>query len=138
MLGITAVTRIGYLLKMFIIVTLVIVQTSINLLSLKQSFNAYDTLTYQSELRKRAQQDAIATSQVGGSAAGSGEATSNSEIDNNVVDDGPNDDLEGIPINEDQLERTIQMNAFFGHEYTLTLVIVTITIALFLINRQVR
>ncbi|RWS16973.1 hypothetical protein B4U79_05975 [Dinothrombium tinctorium] len=46
MLGVTAVKRIGYLVKMFVIFTLVIVQCCLNLLQLKEKFQHYDSRTY--------------------------------------------------------------------------------------------
>jgi len=77
LLGVTALTRISYLVKMFIIIGLVTAQCVMNLTILNNSFNAYDIRTYQGSFT-------------------------------------------------------------LGHEITLSVIIFTIAIALFLINRQVR
>ena len=76
-LGVTALTRIGYLVKMFIIISLVIGQCCLNVFKLDKSFIAYDTATY-----------------------------------------GDN-------------------HYFLGHEAYLSIIIATIAITLFIINRQV-
>ncbi|RWS28486.1 hypothetical protein B4U80_09437, partial [Leptotrombidium deliense] len=46
MLGVTAIKRIGYLIKMFVILTLVVMQCLLNLFELKLSFEYYDIRTY--------------------------------------------------------------------------------------------
>ncbi|XP_054157897.1 adenylate cyclase type 3-like [Oppia nitens] len=75
-LGVTALTRISYLVKMFIIIALVIAQCCLNVFKLDLSFKMYDRITY----------------------------------DNRKY--------------------------FLGHEYYLSIIITTIAIALFIINRQ--
>jgi hypothetical protein len=45
-LGVTALTKINYLVKMFIIVSLVIAQCCLNVIKLDESFQWYDNHTY--------------------------------------------------------------------------------------------
>lgn len=78
LLGVTVVTRISYLVKMFIIISLVITQCGLNLTILSQSFKNYDMKYY----------------------------------------------------NKTKLP-------YIGHELYLSLILITIAIVLFLINRQV-
>ena len=78
LLGVTVVTRISYLVKMFIIISLVITQCGLNLTILSQSFRNYD-MNFYIDIR--------------------------------------------LP--------------YIGHELYLSLILITIAIVLFLINRQV-
>lgn len=48
-LGVTALTRISYLVKMFVIASLVIAQCCLNIFKLNQSFRWYDERTYGSD-----------------------------------------------------------------------------------------
>lgn len=49
LLGVTVLTRISYLVKMFVILTLIIAQCCLNVTKLKNSFRWYDTRTYEED-----------------------------------------------------------------------------------------